>query len=273
MMPIRSNKLATDYGPQVIVEQPPFLTLASNAKTRHDQHEYESTIFVIDDDEEVLDSVGDAIMDEGYAVELFTDCRSFLHTYDNTRQGCLLVDAVMSGMSGTELVLFLRNVGDEIPVIVMTGHATVPMAVEAMKAGAIDLIEKPFHLGVLLSSLRGALEHGCARATRTQSHNAAARSIATLTPRQNQVLELVVAGHPSKNIAADLGISQRTVDNHRAAIARKTKATSLPHLIRTALAAESHFANHNCHNDRSQSHSYSSGVRSIIASNTKDDRA
>jgi two-component system CheB/CheR fusion protein len=240
MTPIRSYSLTPDCGPQALVELPqlPFRSVASNTNPRHQQCEEVETICVIDDDEEVLEAVGDALMDEGYAVELFTDCRSFLHTYDQTRQRCILVDAVMSGMSGTELVVYLRNAGGEIPIIVMTGHASVAMAVEAMKAGAMDLIEKPFQLGVLLASLRLALTRGSAEASRTHLHNDAAKSIASLTSRQHQVLELVVAGHPSKNIAADLGISQRTVDNHRAAITRKTGASSLPHLIRTALAAQ-----------------------------------
>lgn len=240
MATIGSRSIGPDYGPHVpdVLPQSLLLSMASNSKPRHQGCDHGSTIFVIDDDEEVLNSVGDAIMDEGCAVELFTDCRSFLHTYDQTRQGCILVDAVMSGMSGYELLLVLGNAGNEVPIIMMTGNATVPMAVEAMKAGAIDLIEKPFQLGALLSSLRRALQHESARAMRAKSHNAAVRRIATLTPRQHQVLELVIAGHPSKNIAADLGISQRTVDNHRAAITRKTGARSLPHLIRTALAAE-----------------------------------
>lgn len=239
MAPIRSHSLAPDYGPQALVGLPQLSvrSAASNANPLHQKCEEAGTVCVIDDDKGVLDAVGDALMDHGYAVKLFTDCRSFLHTHDQARQGCILVDAVMSGMSGTELVAFLRNSGDEIPVIIMTGHANVSMAVEAMKAGAMDFIEKPFQLGVLLASLRPALTRASAEASRTHLHSDAAKSIATLTPRQHQVLELVVAGHPSKNIAADLGISQRTVENHRAAITRKTGASSLPHLIRTALAA------------------------------------
>jgi two-component system, chemotaxis family, CheB/CheR fusion protein len=119
----------------------------------------------------------------------------------------------------------------------ITGSGAVPMAVQAMKAGAVDFIEKPVGHEELLASVKRALHQTRDTATLSARRDKAAQSVASLTTRQRQILDLVLAGHPSKNIAADLGISQRTVDNHRAAIMRKTGSKSLPALIRTAIAA------------------------------------
>jgi two-component system CheB/CheR fusion protein len=140
-------------------------------------------------------------------------------------------------MSGVELIERLKAEGHQLPAIMITGSGDVPMAVQAMKAGAVDFIEKPVGHEDLLASVMHALEHTRDAATLSAHRETAALSVATLTTRQRQILDLVLAGHPSKNIAADLGISQRTVDNHRAAIMRKTGSKSLPALVRTALAA------------------------------------
>src|SRR4029079_9792348 len=143
----------------------------------------------------------------------------------------------MSGMSGIELIERLKREGHELPAIVITGNGAVPMAVRAMKAGAVDFIEKPVAHKELLACVERALDR-TPDAPRSASRETAMMRVASLTRRQRQILELVLTGHPSKNIAADLGISQRTVDNHRAAIMRKTCSKSLPPLIRTALAAD-----------------------------------
>ena len=173
----------------------------------------------------------------GYAVEMFADGPAFFEAYRPGWEGCVLVDALMPGMSGIELIARLKREGHGLPAIIITGNGAVPMAVQAMKAGAVDFIEKPVGHKELLASVRHALDQTHDAAALSASREAALLRVATLTTRQRQILDLVLAGHPSKNIAADLGISQRTVDNHRAAIMRKTGSKSLPALVRTALAA------------------------------------
>ena len=195
-----------------------------------------STIFVVDDDRSIRDAMRDLLEGDGYSVELFAGGRAFLEAYRPGRHGCLLVDALMPGMSGIELIERLKAENCGLPAIVITGNGAVPMAVQAMKAGAVDFIEKPVGHEDLLASVKRALDQTRDAATLSASRGAAATRVASLTARQRQILDLVLAGHPSKNIAADLGISQRTVDNHRAAIMRKTGSKSLPALVRTVLA-------------------------------------
>ena len=196
-----------------------------------------STVFVVDDDRAIREAMRDLLHENGYSVELFADGPAFLEAYRPGWEGCLLVDAVMPGMSGIELIERLKADGRALPAIVITGNGAVPMAVQAMKAGAVDFIEKPVGHEELLANVKRALDQTQDTATLSASREAAAMRVASLTTRQRQILDLVLAGHPSKNIAADLGISQRTVDNHRAAIMRKTGSKSLPALVRTALAA------------------------------------
>ena len=196
-----------------------------------------ATIFVVDDDHTIREAMRDLLSENGYAVELFADGEAFLAGYRPGRKECLLVDVLMPGMSGVELIERLKAEGHQLPAIMITGSGAVPMAVQAMKAGAVDFIEKPVGHEELLASLRRALDQTRDSAALSARRDKAALSVAGLTTRQRQILDLVLAGHPSKNIAADLAISQRTVDNHRAAIMRKTGSKSLPALIRTALAA------------------------------------
>ena len=194
-----------------------------------------STVFVVDDDAAVREATRDLLRENGYAVEIFADGDAFLRA--DRSEGCLLVDARMPGMTGLELIERLRANGHALPTIMITGSGDVPMAVEAMKAGAVDFIEKPIGHVELLASIERALDQSGDAMKLSQSRDTAATCVASLTARQRQVMALVLAGHPSKNIAADLGISQRTVDNHRAAIMRKTGSKSLPALIRLAIAA------------------------------------
>jgi two-component system CheB/CheR fusion protein len=195
------------------------------------------TVFVIDDDSALREVMRDLLQEHGYAVEMFADGPAFFEAYRPGWAGCVLVDALMPGMSGIELIERLKHEGHELPAIVITGNGAVPMAVQAMKAGAVDFIEKPVGHTELLASVERALDRTKDTAKSSASRETALLQVATLTTRQRQILDLVLAGHPSKNIAADLGISQRTVDNHRAAIMRKTGSKSLPALVRTALAA------------------------------------
>jgi two-component system CheB/CheR fusion protein len=196
-----------------------------------------STIFVVDDDRTIREAMRDLLSDNGYAVELFADGAAFLADYRPGRGGCPLADVLMPGMSGVELIERLKAEGHQLPAIMITGNGAVPMAVQAMKAGAVDFIEKPVGHEELLASVKRALDQTRDAAALSARREKATLSVSSLTTRQRQILDLVLAGHPSKNIAADLGISQRTVDNHRAAIMRKTCSKSLPALIRTALAA------------------------------------
>ena len=185
----------------------------------------------------IRDAARDLLQENGYTVELFADGEAFLDAYRPGREGCLLVDVMMPGMSGVELIERLKSEGRQLPTIVITGNGAVPIAVQAMKAGAVDFIEKPVGHQELLASVKRALDQTRDSAKLSACRETAALRVASLTRRQRQILDLVLAGHPSKNIAADLGISQRTVDNHRAGIMRKTGSKSLSALIRTALAA------------------------------------
>jgi two-component system CheB/CheR fusion protein len=196
-----------------------------------------STVFVVDDDAAIRDAARDLLQENGYTVELFADGEAFLDAYRPGREGCLLADVMMPGMSGVELIERLKSEGRQLPTIVITGNGAVPIAVQAMKAGAVDFIEKPVGHQELLASVKRALDQTRDSAKLSACRATAALRVASLTRRQRQILDLVLAGHPSKNIAADLGISQRTVDNHRAGIMRKTGSKSLSALIRTALAA------------------------------------
>jgi two-component system CheB/CheR fusion protein len=196
-----------------------------------------SAVFVVDDDHEVREAMRAVLEDDGHTVETFLSSEDFLDAYRPGRKGCLLLDAYLPGMNGVELLRQLHDRGDRLPAIVITGSSDVPMAVEAMKAGAADFIEKPITPSRLLASLNSALEQSRDSSKLFASREAAAATIASLTPRQHQIMDMVLAGYPSKNIAADLGISQRTVENHRASIMDKTGSKSLPALARLALAA------------------------------------
>jgi two-component system CheB/CheR fusion protein len=197
-------------------------------------------IFVVDDDKHVRAVLRTVLEDGGRVVEDYPGSSAFLAAFGAGRPGrnaCLLVDAAMPGIDGLELLEQLAASGHTLPAIVITGHGDVAMAVRAMKAGALDFLEKPVRSPELLAAVDHALDHSRDAGAQATRHTEAAATIAGLTPRQLDVMGMVLSGHPSKNIAADLGISQRTVENHRASIMRKTGARSLPALARLALAA------------------------------------
>lgn len=194
-------------------------------------------IFLVDDDTYIREGIRNLLESDGRIVEDFVSCEAFLKAYRPGQPGCLLVDAYLPGMTGLELLQRLQDAGDRLPAIMITGNSDVPMSVRAMKAGARDFIEKPIGREELLEGVARALEQAQDAAKRSVWRKEAADRIVSLTPRQHQIMELVLAGHPSKNIAADLKISQRTVENHRALIMKKTGAKSLPALARLALAA------------------------------------
>ena len=194
-------------------------------------------IFVVDDDRMVREAIRDVLEHEGRNVQTYSSCEAFIDAYLPGHEACLLIDAYLPGMNGLELLRWLGHSGHRLPAIMVTGDSDVPMAVQAMKAGAWDFIEKPIGHRELLESVENALGQSRNSSKLLASQETAAGAIAGLTPRQRQIMELVLAGHPSKNISADLGISQRTVENHRASIMEKTGSKSLPALARLAFAA------------------------------------
>ena len=199
-------------------------------------------IYVVDDDNHICEALRNVLEDEGRTVEDYGTCEAFLESYRPGREACLLIDAYLPGMSGLELLQRLRDAHYGLPAIMITGHGDVPMAVQAMKAGASDFIEKPINRSELLASVERALEQSRDSNKLFAWRAAAAKHVAGLSRRQRQVMDMILAGHPNKNIAADLGISQRTVENHRALIMKKTGSKSVPALARLALAAADHDA-------------------------------
>ncbi|CCG42412.1 Hybrid two-component sensor-regulator transcriptional histidine kinase fixJ (modular protein) [Magnetospirillum molischianum DSM 120] len=195
------------------------------------------TIFVIDDDEALRQTMGALLTEEGRSVESYPNAEAFLNAVGSTREGCLLVDAVMPGMGGLELLKHLRSQNRRLPAIVMTGHGDITMAVTAMKAGATDFVSKPLDPEGLLAAVDRALEQGQDLATESIRRNDAIERMSSLTPREYDVLEQLLAGHRNKTIAHCLGISQRTVENHRASVMRKTKSKALLDLLRTVIDA------------------------------------
>jgi two-component system, chemotaxis family, CheB/CheR fusion protein len=235
--PVKGKEL-TRHIQRLLAKPRPVAPAGAPQLPSHLERDRAATIFVVDDNRAVREAMRDLLREDGYSVQAFADGAAFFEAYRSGQQGCVLVDALMPGISGIELIERLKADGHELPAIVITGNGAVPMAVQAMKAGAVDFIEKPVGHEDLLASVQHALDHSRDTAKVSAWRETAAKQVASLTARQRQILDLVLAGHPSKNIAADLGISQRTVDNHRAAIMRKTGSKSLPALIRTALAAD-----------------------------------
>jgi two-component system CheB/CheR fusion protein len=195
------------------------------------------TIFVIDDDPQICEAMRVVFEDNGQDVEVYPSAEAFLAAYHPGRQCCLLIDAYLPGMNGLELLRRLHEAGHSPAAIMITGNSDVQMVVRAMKAGAVDFIEKPIGRDDLIAAVERALEQSRDASKLVAWREEAANHIASLTPRQREIMELVLAGHPSKNIAADLDISQRTVENHRAEIMRRTGAKSLPALARLAISA------------------------------------
>jgi len=194
-------------------------------------------IYLVDDDSAVRDSLSVLLEVEGFRVRAFESAEAFLAAWTPALRGGLLLDVRMPGMDGLELLERLRALGAGLPVVVMTGHGDVPLAVRAMKAGALDFVEKPLAGGELLEAVRTLLAHDAERESRRREEGAVQERLAALTPREREVLEKLVAGQPNKVIAYELGISARTVEVHRGRVMEKTGARSLSHLVRMALQA------------------------------------
>ena len=199
--------------------------------------EPEAKVFVVDDDDAVRDSLDALLTALGHDVELFPSGTAFLDACDTIGKGCVLLDIRMPRMDGMEVQERLHARRPDLPVIMITGHGDVSMAVRAMKSGAVDFVEKPLREEILRQSIEAALQTARESHIQQSRETAARASIGRLTPREREVLEHLVAGRANKVIAQALDCSPRTVEIHRARIMEKMAARSLPHLVRLALAA------------------------------------
>jgi two-component system response regulator FixJ len=195
----------------------------------------EGVVHIIDDDAAMRDSLGFLLQVNRIPYRVFETAVAFLGDLPDD-SGCVLTDVRMPEMNGIELVRRLKAQGYRAPVIVMTGHADVPLAIEAMKAGVVDFIEKPFDEELLLSAIRTALEQGKAQSEQDAALSETRKRIAALSPRESEVLDGLVEGKANKVIAYDLGISPRTVEIYRANLMTKMQARSLSELVRMALS-------------------------------------
>jgi two-component system response regulator FixJ len=194
-------------------------------------------VFVVDDDEAALDSLVMLLRADGLKPKGFASAHDFLATFDPHARGCLITDLRMPGMDGVQLIKALKGLGCILPVIVITGHADVSRAVDAMKAGATDFVEKPYESELILRLVRASLEENDAAMDANAARTRVARRIESLTARERQVLDLMMEGASNKVIAAQLAISPRTVEIYRANVMSKMRADNLSELIRTTLSA------------------------------------
>jgi two-component system response regulator FixJ len=195
----------------------------------------EASVHVIDDDEAVRDSLAFLFKSAKLPVRTHESAVAFLAALPGVQSGCIITDVRMPEVDGLELLRRLKKMGVHVPVIVITGHGDVPLAVEAMRVGAVDFLEKPFDDDVLLASVRAALNREHEDGRRHAERADVVKRVATLSHRERQVLEGLVAGKPNKIIAYDLGISPRTIEIYRANVMTKMQAASLSDLVRMAL--------------------------------------
>jgi two-component system, LuxR family, response regulator FixJ len=194
-------------------------------------------VHVIDDDEALRESLLFLLNAAKFQVRSYESAEAFLDAMGHAEPGCVITDVRMPGITGLELIRRLKTNHAAFPVIVISGHADVPLAVEAMKLGAVEFLEKPFEEGALISAVLGALNRYAQDSKRDLERTTIEERIAALSQRQHQLLLGLVAGHPNKTIAFDLGISPRTVEIYRANVMTKMQAKSLSDLVRMALVA------------------------------------
>lgn len=192
-------------------------------------------VFIVDDDEAVRKSLGMLFRSVGIDSEGYESGDGFLHDFDNDWQGCIVLDIRMPGTSGLEVQKLLHERGNTLPIIFITGHGDVPMAVEAMQLGAFDFVQKPFRDQELMDRVMQALSQNEEQQEATQQKRQAQDNFELLTPREKEVMEHVVKGRANKVIAMDLGVSQRTVEIHRARVMDKMQARSLASLVRMSM--------------------------------------
>jgi len=196
------------------------------------------TVFVVDDDEGVRNSLRFLLKSVGLTTRALASASEFLEAYTHNQPGCLVLDVRMPGMSGIELQQQLNLRGAAIPVIFITGHGDIPMAVEAMQHGAFDFLQKPFRDQDLIDRIQRALERDARNRSALAQHERIRERLESLTPREREVLTLMTRGKPNKVMAAELGVSQRTVEIHRARVMEKSGANSLAHLVRMVMDLE-----------------------------------
>lgn len=195
----------------------------------------EPTVFVVDDDVAICESLECLLGAEGFRTRTFDSAEAFLAEYDQEQPGCLVLDVRMRGMTGLELHERLTHDGITIPVIILTGHGDIPMAVRATQAGVVDFLEKPVNDQVLLQRVRDALERDAELLRRSLESMDFAERLAQLTPREREVMELVVAGNANKQTAVELGIAEKTVEVHRRRVMRKMGLRGAATLVRMVL--------------------------------------
>jgi len=192
-------------------------------------------VFVVDDDPAMRASLSLLLGSVGLPVRTYATATAFLDAYNPSRRGCLVLDVRMPGMSGLQLLQALKARGADLPVIVITGHADVPMAVRAMRIGVMDFIEKPFDENVLLARVRQALDHDRHRAAHADQAVAWYKRLERLTRRETQVLERVVAGRSTRQIAAEFGVTTQAIDAHRKRLLAKLELATVADVIRCAV--------------------------------------
>jgi FixJ family two-component response regulator len=197
-------------------------------------------VFIVDDDEAVRSSLRLLLKSVGLVPNALGSAREFLDKYDPAQPGCLVLDVRMPQMSGLELQERLNLQGAVIPVIFITGHGDIPMAVEAMQAGAFDFLQKPFRDQDLIDRIQRALQKDHTNRAGLNERSLIRERLESLTPREREVLALVTSGKPNKIMAADLGVSQRTVEIHRARVMEKMAASSLAQLVRMMMDLGEH---------------------------------
>ncbi|MBE0591733.1 MAG: response regulator transcription factor [Gemmatimonadales bacterium] len=196
---------------------------------------HEPLVYVVDDDVAVLDAIRLLLRSVDIRAETYASAADFLAAFDPEQPGCLVLDIRMPGMSGIELQERLRDMSAMIPIVFVTAHGDIPMAVQAVRAGALDFIPKPFRDQDLLDRVQQAIELDVRHREELADRTELLRRLASLTSREREVFQLVAEGKANKVIAADLGISQRTVEIHRGRVMEKMQARSLPQLVRIAL--------------------------------------
>jgi FixJ family two-component response regulator len=196
------------------------------------------TVYIVDDDQSVRDALGLMLSVRSYKTALFADAASFLDGYRPDWHGCLLLDLRMPGMDGLTLQRRLNEIGCDMPVIVITGHGDVESARTAFRSRAVDFLEKPLDHKRLIASIEEAFAHQLTQSETDAQDRTLSRLLATLTPREHEVMERVVAGRHNRDIAAELEISARTVEVHKARVMQKLQVTSIADLVRLSLRAQ-----------------------------------
>jgi FixJ family two-component response regulator len=198
----------------------------------------EQTVFIVDDDVAVRDSLALLLGLKGYRTAIFSSAEDFLAAYRKDWRGCLVLDIKMSGMTGLELQAQLTSQGIELPIIIITGHGDAASARSALKSGAVDFLEKPLDEEQLVAAVGSALERDAKRRAEKVGGSEASSRLARLTPRERQVMDLAAAGRHNREIGGALGISPRTVEVYKARLMEKLQARNLSELIRFALTAD-----------------------------------